>query len=123
MSAGAQAYAFYREVSKHGVVWVIAYSSGGAKTVGTKESRLMPLWSSRRRVERIIATVKGYSDGGSPLKVSWADFKSDWVPVISSQDISVGVNWAGPNATGFDMSVELVVRQVEAIAKNGRIGA
>jgi hypothetical protein len=111
MGAAAQAHAFYRQVAETGKLWMLCGPSGGAATIQSGNDRVMPLWSSKSRIEKIIANVDGYSRNGI-LETTWSRFKRDWVPVLVEEGVLVGVNWAGPSASGYEMQVEMLVRAV-----------
>lgn len=74
----------------------------------------MPWWSSLSRVDRIIASVPAYKPF-MPEEVAWEVFRSHWVGELSGDDTHVGVNWSGPRATGYSLTPEEVVRNVEAV--------
>lgn len=113
-TAAAHAAAFYRDVAKTRVLWTIK-DAGGFPAPRTAEGRAQPFWSSRSRAERVIETVPAYTRF-EPVEVSWAEFAADWVPDLTKDGIRVGVNWSGPSATGYDLTAEEVVRNVEAVA-------
>ena len=112
--AGAQAWAFYREVATKRVVWTIRDDGGFPAPKTGDGTRAQPFWSSRSRVERIIKTVPAYA-GFEPYEVSWEDFCSKWVPGLSKDKIKVGVNWSGTRALGFDREPREVQKSVEAL--------
>jgi hypothetical protein len=111
MSAAVQAHAFYRQVAETGKLWMLSGPSGGAATIRSGNGRVMPLWSSKSRIEKIIASVDGYSRNGI-LETTWSRFKREWVPTLVEEGVLVGVNWAGPNANGYEMPVEVLVKAV-----------
>jgi len=84
MSAGANANKFYREVATSNAVWTIGDASGLPLTVTSNGFRVMPLWSSKKRVEKIIATVSGYS-ACIPLGSTWDDFEANWPDQLAKQ--------------------------------------
>lgn len=113
-AAASQAAAFYREVAKTRVLWTIK-DPGGYPAPMTPEGRAQPIWSSRSRAERIVETVPAYRDF-EPVEVSWADFVTKWVPGLMKDEVPVGVNWSGLRATGYDLTAEKVVGNVETVA-------
>lgn len=74
--------------------------------------RAMPFWSSKARVERIIRMVTAYS-GFEPVEVSWEDFCTEWPPHLRADGLLVGVNWSGKYATGYDVEVDQLLRNVQ----------
>jgi hypothetical protein len=69
----------------------------------------------KSRVERIIKSVPGYA-GLVPLGSSWSNFLKIWVKELDRQGVQVGVNWSGPNATGFEFPASVVAGKVQAVA-------
>jgi hypothetical protein len=58
--AGSQAHAFYRDVAKNRVLWTCRDDEGVPQPKVPDGGRAQPLWSSLRRVEKIIGTVPAY---------------------------------------------------------------
>jgi hypothetical protein len=112
--AGAQAWAFYREVAAKRVVWTVCDDEGYPSPKTASGQRAQPFWSSRSRVEKIIATVPAYAVF-RPEEISWADFCAKWVPELERDGMLVGVNWSGRRAKGFDLEPSAVPRAVEAL--------
>ncbi len=112
--AGSQAWAFYREVAKSRVVWSVRDDQGYPAPMTSSGQRAQPFWSSRSRVEKIIATVPAYAIF-RPDEISWEDFCAKWVPGFERDGMLVGVNWSGPHAKGFDLEASDVQRAVEAL--------
>jgi hypothetical protein len=74
--------------------------------------------ASRSRAERIISRVPAYA-GFRPVEITWQDFRENWVPELIQDGMSVGVNWSGAGATGYDVEPEAVVANVEFYLKPG----
>lgn len=74
----------------------------------------MPFWSSRSRVQRIIATVPAYA-GFEPVEIPWDEFRESLVSELKQEGTLAGVNWSGPRSKGFDMEPERLVQCVLAI--------
>ena len=110
--SASQAAAFYRDVASGGRLWTIEDDGGVPAPLTSSGQRAMPVWSSLSRVQRIIATVPAYA-GFRPLEVSWQDFCTSWVPDLTRDQFLVGVNWSGARATGYALSPEDVVTNVE----------
>ncbi len=107
MQSASQAAAFYREVTEHRVVWTIRDEDGFPAPLNASGERAQPFWSSRSRVERIIATVAAYR-GFTPVEITLDVFLERWVPGLTRDGILVGVNWTGDRATGYDIAPERV---------------
>ncbi|MEJ2817993.1 MULTISPECIES: DUF2750 domain-containing protein [unclassified Caulobacter] len=112
--AASQAWAFYRDVAKHGVVWTVADEGGYPAPKTASGQRAQPFWSTRARVERIIKNVPAYA-GFRPVEISWPEFASRWVPGLEKDGFLVGVNWSGPRAAGFDLRPSRVRDAVVAL--------
>jgi hypothetical protein len=112
--AGSQAWAFYREVARSRVVWTVRDDQGYPAPMTSSGRRAQPFWSSRPRVEKVIATVPAYAIF-RPDEISWEHFCAKWVPELERDGMLAGVNWSGPRATGFDLEPSGVRRAVEAL--------
>jgi hypothetical protein len=112
MVAGAHAYKFFRDVAKSDSVWTVG-TSNGPITVESNGVQVQPMFSSRTRAEKMIATVPGYSHL-VVLGIDWSEFERLWLKVLTERGILIGLNWSGPNATGYKMPVNLVAESVRA---------
>jgi len=117
--AASQAWAFYREVAAKRLLWTIRDDTGFPAPQNSGGKRVMPFWSSKSRVERIIKTVPAYS-GFEPHEVAWADFCSTWAPDLVKDDMLVGVNWSGARALGYDIEPMNVIRSVQTLIEEPR---
>lgn len=117
--APAHAAAFYQEVAEHEVIWAISDSSGYPAPLATDGKRAMPFWSSQSRANQIIKGVPAYA-GFQAVAIGWKVFCERWVPGLTRDHLLVGINWSGPNASGFDVSPSDLQRNVEAL-RHGNI--
>jgi hypothetical protein len=106
--------AFYREVAASRVVWAIQDSGGFPAPHGNGGRRAMPFWSSESRALKIIENVGAYS-GFKPVPIQWQAFCDRWVPGLTRDGFRVGINWAGPRATGYDVEPIEVKRNIEVL--------
>jgi len=113
-TASAQAAAFYREVAQHGSLWTIRDAAGFPQPKGSDGVRVQPFWSLRSRAENVVATVPAYA-AFDVVELQWQVFEARWVPGLKRDGVLVGVNWSGPRATGYDVSPDDVVKNVEAV--------
>ena len=120
--AGSQAWAFYREAARTKVLWTIRDVGGYPAPKGGTGKRAQPFWSSRARVERIIATVPAYRDF-EVEEISWTTFCESWVPGLIRDGLLIGVNWSGPRAVGFEIEPERVRQSVQAMIENPDLSA
>ena len=73
-----------------------------------------PLWSSEYRIVRLKKLNPDLLDDYSPREISLEFFKKVLVPIPKDKERMVAVNLSGKNRSGFDMSVDSLVGQVEA---------
>jgi ketosteroid isomerase-like protein len=50
-------------------------------------------------------TVPAYA-GFEAVAIPLSEWPSRWLPGVKSDDVRVGLNWAGPNAMGFDVELQ-----------------
>ena len=111
--AAAQAEAFYREFLASRVVFTVRDAGGYPAPISTSGHRAQPFWSKRSRAQRIIDTVPDYG----PFEIvemgedRWLD---EWLPGLERDGLLVGINWSGSGATGYDLSVTDLRRNLAA---------
>jgi len=103
--------AFYKEVAQNCCLWTIRDESGFPAPFNNDGKRAQPFWSSKSRVERIIANVEAYS-GFEPVELKLQIFLERWIPGLTKDGILIGVNWSGNSATGFDISPSQVAENI-----------
>ena len=114
--AGSQAYKFYEDVSENLALWFAERPDGTALEFDVTDDRVsFPLWSSKSRIIRLKKLNPDLLREFEPREISWAHFKDTLAPILIEKDRLVGVNLSGKNMSGFDMSVDTVIRQVEAL--------
>ena len=47
------------------------------------------------------------------VKKSWDEFRDRWLEGLKRDGLSVGVNWSGARATGYEVEPDSVRRNVE----------
>lgn len=109
--SASQAAAFYRDVAAQRALWTLCDEVGFPQPMTSSGRRAQPFWSSRARVERIIATLPAYAEF-EPHEVSWRAFVAEWAPELERAQVLVGVNWSGARATGYDLEPSEVVANV-----------
>ena len=112
--AAPHAAAFYQEIATSRVVWAIQDSVGSPAPLGTDNRRAMPFWSSQSRALKVIESVRTYT-GFKPVPIQWQTFCERWVPGLCQDGLLVGVNWAGPRASGYDVEPIEVKCNIEAL--------
>ena len=114
-SGGAQANKFYEEVSKNKLLWFAESEHGHALELEAPNINVtFPLWSTESRIIRLKKLNPGLLQEYYPRKITWNQFKEVLVPFLNEKERVVGVNLSGKNLSGFDLSVEMLVFQVEA---------
>jgi len=116
-TSAAQADAFYREVLEQDAVWSIK-DSEGFPAPKTPEGRTMPFWSLRSRADLVISTVPAYA-GFEAVAIPLSEWRSRWLPGLKRDGVRVGLNWAGPNAMGFDVEPDAVEQRIVARRGSG----
>jgi hypothetical protein len=118
-TAALQAASFYREIAEHGSVWTIRDLAGFPQPLRSDGTRVQPFWSLRSRATRVVARVPAYA-GFEVIELAWDVFETRWVPGLARDRVLVGLNWAGPRATGYDVLPEEVIAAV-ATARKTRV--
>jgi hypothetical protein len=113
--AGLHAAAFYKEATESGRVWTVR-DSGGFPAPKGDAARAMPFWSSRSRVERIIANVPAYL-GFDPFEIDLPTFLDRWLPGLQRDGLKAGLNWSGDRAVGYDVEPQAVADGLAHAAK------
>jgi hypothetical protein len=115
--ASAHAAEFYREVAESNFVWGIKDSGGFPAPLDASGKRAMPFWSSESRAQTIIRSIPAYSSF-VPVAIEWSVFCERWVPGLKKDGLLAGVNWAGAKASGFDIELSDLQRNVEALRQS-----
>ena len=119
--SASQAAAFRRDLcSNGGKLWTIEDDGGYPAPETSEGKRSMPFWSTKSRVDKIIANVEAYS-GFRPREVDLAEFEDDFLPDLEENDMLVGVNWSGAKAKGYDVEPASVRRWLEALRESGEL--
>lgn len=82
-------------------------------TLESNGARVQPMWSSRSRVEKVIANVEAYSNC-TVLGIQWSEFERLWPNPLVKDGVLLGLNWSGPKANGYEMPAGLVAESVRA---------
>ena len=110
--SSAQLVQFFSEIAKYNMVWTIKDNNGFPAPLGTNGKRAMPFWSSKIRAETLIQNVNAYH-GFQPISIDIYVFQSSWLLGLKKDNLLVGINWTGKNATGFDIEPEQVLKNLE----------
>ena len=111
--SASQANAFYREVNITNEVWTLKDLNGFPAPLNSEGKRVMPFWSSEKRVLKIIKTVVAYKEF-SPVKIPLDIFFQKWLVGLKKDNFLAGVNWTGNRAIGYDIDPEALKANIEA---------
>jgi hypothetical protein len=111
--SAAKADAFYREIRATKTVWTIRDSGGLPAPKTVDGQRAQPFWSKRSRAQRVIDNVPAYADF-ELVSIALDEWLDAWLPGLAKEGLLVGLNWSGRHATGYDLSVPDVIRNLEA---------
>lgn len=111
--AAAQADAFYEEYLTSGVVFTVQDDGGTPAPLNSSGIRAMPFWSKRSRAEKVIANVPSYA-AMKVVEISGDAWTEKWLPGLEKDGILVGLNWSGQYATGYDLSIADLTRNLAA---------
>ncbi len=100
--SASQAAAWREDVLKDRAVWTLEDDAGIPAPQNNEGRRAMPFWSSRARVEKVIAEVPAYG-GFRARELRLEEFVSRWLDGLERDGLLVGVNWSGGSATGYDV--------------------
>jgi hypothetical protein len=111
--SASQAAAFYGDAAKSKTVWTLRDDGGYPAPMNRQGVRAQPFWSSRSRVEKIVATVPAYA-GFEVVEVALQTFLDEWLPAFEADELRVGVNWSGARATGYDIEPSSIRTALDA---------
>ncbi len=115
MSSMAQVAMFCKDVAKNNEIWVIQFDGGTfVNWVEEDGSEIFPIWSSKKRVEKIISLVEEFSSGQAE-KIIWENFKIEWIPKFIDKKVSLGPNWIGENLKGISFNPISLVQRVDRL--------
>ncbi|MEQ4210148.1 DUF2750 domain-containing protein, partial [Actinopolymorpha sp. B9G3] len=52
--------------------------------------------------------------GMEPVEISGQDWLDKWLPNLEKDGLRIGLNWSGARATGYDLTVADVLRNLDA---------
>ena len=110
--SGAHRAAFRREAPQEGRVWSIRDEGGYPIAKGPDardDTGTLPFWSKASRARKVVGQVAAYR-AFDVVEIELADWLERWLPGLEREGHLVGVNWAGPKATGYDVAPGQVAR-------------
>ncbi|MBT1105687.1 DUF2750 domain-containing protein [Streptomyces sp. Tu10] len=106
---GSQTAAFFRDVSKSRVVWLVRDDSGSPTHLSADGTRSLPFWSTSPRAQR-AAKIWGH---GLRVESMPLDIWCDRVLTDAAEDgIAIGVNWSGPRLVGWSFPSKEVLNRL-----------
>jgi hypothetical protein len=114
--SGAQAAAFFRDVTRSGVVWFVRDDAGSPAPKTSSGQRAAPYWSSRARAER---AAKIWGAGLRPESSSLSRWREVELPDLARDGLRVGINWSGPRLVGWDFTVAEVMNRLAHALREG----
>jgi len=109
--AAAQAKQFYEQVVREGAIFTFT-NDGSFLVYPIRGREVVPFWSSQARLDRVQRGHAKYRDYACE-KISLESFIEKNLPDLAAENIAVGVNWSGSRLTGYDVTVEELVRNLE----------
>ncbi|KAA1268702.1 DUF2750 domain-containing protein [Leptospira interrogans] len=109
--SSAQYHQFFIEIKKSEKIWTLRDEGVFPSPISVSGNRVMPFWSSKRRVQSIIKNVNTYSLF-KPYEISYQDFINRWLPGLKNDHFLVGINWTGSKVTGYDLEPEEVLKHL-----------
>jgi hypothetical protein len=118
--SGSQAAAFFRDVSRSGVVWFVRDDDGIPVVRESDGTAGLPFWSTSARAQRAASIWgQGLWVASMPLK-SWRDGE---LPDAVKEGRRIGVNWSGPRLVGWSFTPAEVLARLTAAAPESRLRA
>jgi len=112
MSAAPHVAAFCKEVATNREVWTIQFPDGSyIKWENATGLEIFPVWSTKSRVQKIINYEEEF-EGATPVKFSFDEFLSDWMPILLKNATGLGPNWAGENLMGWEMGAQEIIDRI-----------
>lgn len=101
-TSAAQAAAFFSEALAGGHVFALEDQDGFPAPESASGECAMPFWSKQSRAEKVRSTVPAYGSF-TVVALALAEWRERWLPGLAKDGVRVGLNWAGPRATGYDL--------------------
>ena len=101
--SGAHRAAFRREAPEEGRVFSIRDADGYPIAKDNDGSRALPFWSKSSRAQKVVSQVGAYRNF-DVVVIDLEDWLERWLPGLERDGYLIGVNWAGPKATGYDVT-------------------
>lgn len=109
--SGSQAAAFFRDVRRNSVIWLVRNDDGSPTHLSADGTRSLPFWSTSARAQRAAKIWgAGLRVASMPLDI-WCDHV---LPDAARDGIMIGINWSGPRLVGWSFTPRDVVNRLAA---------
>lgn len=103
---------FFEEAVQQKMVWTIANEEGYSISTNEQGESVVPLWSSRMKVEKIINSVPIYR-GDHALAISLNDFINNRIDEFREDNLLVGANWCGKELMGREFLPSEILERIQ----------
>ncbi|MFD5633339.1 DUF2750 domain-containing protein [Streptomyces sp. NPDC127077] len=107
--SGSQAAAFFRDVSRSGVVWLVRDDDGMPTHLAADGTRSLPFWSTSARAQR---AAKIWGNGLRVESLSLDIWRDRELPDCARDGLKIGINWSGPRLVGWDLTPQEVLNRL-----------
>jgi hypothetical protein len=118
--SGSQAAAFFREVTRHRLVWFVRDDQGSPAPKAESGQRVFPYWSSQARAQR-AARIWGH--GLRTESIPLDPWRGVVLPDLAGDDCLIGINWTGPRLVGWEFTVPEVLNRLDHALGEGAYAA
>ncbi|MFF3034572.1 DUF2750 domain-containing protein [Streptomyces rubiginosohelvolus] len=108
-TSGAQAAAFFRDISQTRTVWWVRDDDGSPTPVSSSGRPAFPYWSSEARAQR---AAQLWGPQFRAVSMPLDHWRSAALPDLAKDDFRVGINWSGQRLTGWDFTVDEVINRL-----------
>jgi hypothetical protein len=109
--SGSQAAAFFRDVRRSRVVWLVQGDEGSPTHLSENGTRSLPFWSASARAQRAAKTWgRGLRVSSMPLD-AWCERV---LPDAARDGLAIGINWSGQRLVGWSFTCAEVRRRLAA---------
>ena len=109
--SGSQAAAFFRDVRRNRVVWLVQNDDGSPTHLSADGTRSLPFWSTSARAQRAAAIWGNELRAESMPLDTWCERV---LPDAARDGLVIGVNWSGPRLVGWSFTTTEVHNRLAA---------
>ncbi|MDG4822014.1 DUF2750 domain-containing protein [Asanoa sp. WMMD1127] len=104
-SSGARTAAFFRDIVRHGVVWWVRDDRGSPTPTSDCGEPTFPYWSTKARAQQ---AAERWGPEFRVVSMPLDHWRNAALPDLAADNVRVGINWSGPELTGWDFTVDEV---------------